>query len=1222
VTIHVAPVNDPPVAKPESYDLVEDEPLDLTVFGPAFGVLANDVDADGDPLTALKTGDPAHGTLVLNADGTFIYDPDADFFGNDSFTYQAIDPSGLRSDVTTVTLVVENEPDPPVAFDVNYDTREDVALEAALPVTDPDGDELTFEILGMPSHGTLELLDDGMFRYTPDADYFGPDEFSVRASDAVLVSAAGSVFIDVVPVNDPPVLGALDDREVDEGATLSFTATATDVDVPAQPHTFSLGAGAPAGAAITGDGLFTWTPAEDQGPGSYDITIRVTDDSDPTLFDEDTFTVAVNEANLAPVLDSIGDWMVDEQTELSFTATASDPDLPANSLTFSLVGAPEGATINASTGDFTWTPTEAQGPESYTFDIVVTDDGALSGAETITVTVNEVNLAPVLGGIGDRTVSEGELLSFTIGATDPDLPANSLTFSAFGLPTGASFDPATRTFSWMPAETQGPGSYAVTFRVHDGGLSDEETIDIAVTEDSSLDAGPQANDGSPDNFRLVRNGENLEGYLNGALVFVRAFAEVTDLSVHGSADDDTLIVDLSGGDALPSSGLAYDGGGPGDHDTLALAGGTVGSLVYTATDAHSGTVSVDGELIMYTGLEPITDDLVAASREFVFGAGDDTIDVAIGASRTLLTSPSSESVDFANPTGVVTIRSGDGDDTIVVTGTAAYELLIDAGGGTNTVVSSVPVGAIVTGTEGADAIDVGQSAGVLAIALNGAASTLSGASHLIVNALGGPDTVTLHELTIPAIVDGGAGDDVLDASGVSAVGVVLRGGEGDDSLIAGGGSDTLDGGAGEDTAVLKGIAPIAYWNLNETSGSAIADTAGAPQDGVFYGPRPDLDDPGPPASLAPFDAQTGADFHDSRREYIAVAHDAAFEVAQGTIQLWFRTRDAYDNQTLFAKDQDGRSNGLRIGLDDRDLRVQFENGSSVYAIDTRNTAFNNLIRANTWYQLTFAFGGEGMKLYVNGVLVGANAYTGGLAGNREPIVIGGSNDDNVNHSGDLSRLRITKPFDGYIDEVSFYGVALTPEQIAQTRQRGAMGVIAPQDEADVLIDVERVEIAHDAQTVTAVPSSSGNVDVGELSAAWPDLARCVAALKHHGLHELLGERKEQGLKLFGHTSGTPALFSVDGVSLGEDGRVRHAGHADAPRAHGLAGWARGEGGTEPRREAPAQEAQSQRVDWDDSFRGLGAGLAATQLCGKRGAQQPNLTEFDQHPRKPGSKPRG
>src|SRR5262249_314026 len=166
------------------------------------------------------------------------------------------------------------------------------------------------------------------------------------------------------------------------------------------------------------------------------------------------------------------------------TATASDPEQPANGLTFGLIGAPVGAAINPMSGAFTWTPTEAQGPGSFTFTVRVTEDGspALSAEEQITVTLAEANQAPVLAPIHSKTADEQPLLSFTTSTTDPDLPANALTYSASGLPAGAVFDPATRTFSWTPTEAQGPGSYDVTFDVSDGGLAASEAVRITVIE--------------------------------------------------------------------------------------------------------------------------------------------------------------------------------------------------------------------------------------------------------------------------------------------------------------------------------------------------------------------------------------------------------------------------------------------------------------------------------------------------------------------------------------------------------------------------------------------------------------------------------------------------------------------------------------------------------------------------------------------------------------------
>ena len=69
-------------------------------------VLANDRDAEDDPLTAAPTSLPANGTLTLNPSGSFTYTPNLNFVGEDSFTYEARDDSGLRSSEATVTITV------------------------------------------------------------------------------------------------------------------------------------------------------------------------------------------------------------------------------------------------------------------------------------------------------------------------------------------------------------------------------------------------------------------------------------------------------------------------------------------------------------------------------------------------------------------------------------------------------------------------------------------------------------------------------------------------------------------------------------------------------------------------------------------------------------------------------------------------------------------------------------------------------------------------------------------------------------------------------------------------------------------------------------------------------------------------------------------------------------------------------------------------------------
>src|SRR6185436_17489438 len=182
-------------------------------------------------------------------------------------------------------------------------------------------------------------------------------------SGSPALSSTRTFAVTVTEVNNAPSLSPVGNKSVNEGTLLTFTAIASDSDIPTQTLSFSLDPGAPAGASINSSGVFTWTPTEAQGPGTNTVTVRVTDNGSPQLNASETITIVVNEVNSAPVLAPIGSRSVRETTQLSFTASATDSDLPAQSLTYTLdAGAPAGAAINPGTGLFTWTPTESQGP--------------------------------------------------------------------------------------------------------------------------------------------------------------------------------------------------------------------------------------------------------------------------------------------------------------------------------------------------------------------------------------------------------------------------------------------------------------------------------------------------------------------------------------------------------------------------------------------------------------------------------------------------------------------------------------------------------------------------------------------------------------------------------------------------------------------------------------------------------------------------------------------
>ena len=192
------------------------------------------------------------------------------------------------------------------------------------------------------------------------------------------------------------------------------------------------------------------------------MTVRVTDNGTPAMNDFEAITIAVDEVNLAPVLAAIGNKSGVVGSAITFTANATDSDIPSNTLAFSLdSGAPAGATIDPSTGAFSWTPA---GAGSFPVRVRVTDNGTPVGEDfeelTITVEETQVNDPPVLAAIGNKTVNELAALTFTATATDPDA-GDVLTFSLdAGAPAGATIATG-GAFSWTPTEAQGPGAYPV-----------------------------------------------------------------------------------------------------------------------------------------------------------------------------------------------------------------------------------------------------------------------------------------------------------------------------------------------------------------------------------------------------------------------------------------------------------------------------------------------------------------------------------------------------------------------------------------------------------------------------------------------------------------------------------------------------------------------------------------------------------------------------------------
>ena len=278
VSIEVSPVNDPPTAVVDAYNLVEDQ--EIQVGAP--GVLGNDSDLDGDNLVAAIQTTPSNGTLEFESDGSFTYTPNPDFSGLDGFTYGASD--GQLTTIAAVTLTVAAANDPPVALDDSYNTPSHVEL--VVPASgvlsndiDLDGDQLTARLAAEPLHGEVILNPNGSFSYQPDVSFTGRDSLKYIASDGTFDSDSATVVIDVTSIGNAPI--AADDfysAAVDQALLIEAPGVLlNDSDADQDLLTVSVETEVSAGSlTLNPDGAFSYTP-EAGFTGVVTFTYRATD---------------------------------------------------------------------------------------------------------------------------------------------------------------------------------------------------------------------------------------------------------------------------------------------------------------------------------------------------------------------------------------------------------------------------------------------------------------------------------------------------------------------------------------------------------------------------------------------------------------------------------------------------------------------------------------------------------------------------------------------------------------------------------------------------------------------------------------------------------------------------------------------------------------------------------------------------------------------------------
>jgi hypothetical protein len=479
-----------------------DELTKLTV-----AVVAHDSDLPAQTLTFSLVTPPA-GAAIDPTTGVFTWTPtEAQGPGQYTITVKVTESGAGGLSVTKSFNVAVNEVNsaPQFAAPSTLTVQEMVPINARISATDadilsgqtPSTNKLTYSLLDGPAGMTIDAQT-GALSWTPTESQ-GPGSYQVRVSaldDGVPPqSSTATLTVNVTEVNRAPSIAAPAAQTIPELVPFTATFTATDPDIPANTLSFFL-VQAPAGVKLDATtGAITWTPSEVQGPGNFAIKVAVSDNGSPALFATNTMNVTVTEVNTKPVLASIPDFVVAAGTTLNFTATATDSDLPAQTLTFSLDSAPQGASINSASGAFTWTPAANLAGQQFTITVRVTESGAAALFDTKSFKISvgsAANTAPHIGSISDQTISAGSKLTVGNVAIDTDVPANTLTFSLATAPTGVAIDPVTGILTWTPTAAQ-VGKTQIQVKVSDNGvpsLSATNSFFVTVAASTSANTPP------------------------------------------------------------------------------------------------------------------------------------------------------------------------------------------------------------------------------------------------------------------------------------------------------------------------------------------------------------------------------------------------------------------------------------------------------------------------------------------------------------------------------------------------------------------------------------------------------------------------------------------------------------------------------------------------------------------------------------------------------------
>ena len=481
----------------------------------SYNVQASDADI-GDTLTFSAIGLPSWLTIDAKS-GVLSGTPTNDDVGTHYVAVVVTDALN-EWDRQDFVINVANVNDKPVITSSPITVAtEDSVYNYTLSATDVDkGDTLTYSAKTLPSWLSLDAAT-GLVSGTPSNDDVGTHTVSLSVTDSAKASDSQLFTITVENVNDAPVISSTPITTATEDSLYNYTLSATDVD---KGDTLTYSAKTlPSWLSLnTATGLVSGTPSNDD-VGSHTVSLTVTDGEKET--DSQMFSITVENVNDAPVISSTPITTATEDSVYNYTLSATDVD-KGDTLTYSAKTLPSWLSLNTATGLVSGTPSNDD-VGTHTVSLTVTDSAKETDSQLFSITVENVNDAPVFSSTPITTATEDELYSYIVSATDVDAD-DSLSYTALGIPSWLTFDDTTLTLSGTPTNDD-VGTYNITLIVTDA--SKEQTKQEFTLKVVNVNDVPDVHDDTAsvdeDNsvaINILENDSDVDNDLNPASVRV------------------------------------------------------------------------------------------------------------------------------------------------------------------------------------------------------------------------------------------------------------------------------------------------------------------------------------------------------------------------------------------------------------------------------------------------------------------------------------------------------------------------------------------------------------------------------------------------------------------------------------------------------------------------------------------------------------------------------